>query len=367
MKNPSSTSASTSSSGASSSTPAPSSHGLRSQLGHLIPKHALFQVRLEIEQLSNVPLIKGEFGVRWKFKGVQSGSGLLGKMKGGSKTWSGQGKGKGRATAIGLGIGVTEEGELFDEAGSTHGSTQGTTEDDPDADTAEEPNPHRHRSFEYLRATNASTPQLNGHDTPNPPPQTPAPIVHSVPATQSEARGMTPWAELQNYNVKWSHSVNVAVQMDVHRETGDLLPNELKLVVMQVCVHSLLRRIHTATSPTPRRFGNLVLLTSCVCAHSPRCALRPVMRTAKAKRVSPSRSLSASRPRRFDNNLISRGMMPDNGIYGMPERSEKACQMKYGSPCRVGHPAATVRGTPRLFLNYLRRLFVFEFGADIVC
>ena len=45
---------------------------------------------------------------------------------------------------------------------------------------------------------------------------------------------MTPWAELQNYNVKWEHSVNVVVQMDVHRETGDLLPNELKLAVMQV-------------------------------------------------------------------------------------------------------------------------------------
>ena len=50
----------------------------------------------------------------------------------------------------------------------------------------------------------------------------------------SEARGMTPWARLQNYNVKFDHSVNVVVQMDVHRETGDLLPNELKLVVMQV-------------------------------------------------------------------------------------------------------------------------------------
>ena len=50
----------------------------------------------------------------------------------------------------------------------------------------------------------------------------------------SEARGMTPWARLQNYNVKFDYSVNVVVQMDVHRETGDLLPNELKLVVMQV-------------------------------------------------------------------------------------------------------------------------------------
>ncbi|OBZ76213.1 hypothetical protein A0H81_03003 [Grifola frondosa] len=44
---------------------------------------------------------------------------------------------------------------------------------------------------------------------------------------------MTAWAQLQNYNVRWAHTVNVVVQMDVHRETRDLLPNELKLVVMQ--------------------------------------------------------------------------------------------------------------------------------------
>ena len=49
---------------------------------------------------------------------------------------------------------------------------------------------------------------------------------------------MTPCAPLQNYNVKSSHSVNIAVQMDVRFETGDL-PHELKLVVMQVCVRSL--------------------------------------------------------------------------------------------------------------------------------
>ncbi|PIL28675.1 hypothetical protein GSI_08719 [Ganoderma sinense ZZ0214-1] len=245
MKHPASTSASTSSSGASSSTPAPASHGLRSQLGHLLPKHAVFQVRLDIEQLSNVPLIKGEFGVRWKFKNVQSGSGLLGKMKGGSRTWSGQGKGKGKAAAIGLGIGVTEEGELFEEDGSTHGSTQDTTEDDPDADTVDPPNhTARRRTFESLRAANTSTPNLNGHGrgsgTPNPPPETPGRVAQSASAAgspQSEARGMTPWAPLQNYNVKWSHSVNLAVQMDVHRETGDLLPNQLKLVVMQRIVH----------------------------------------------------------------------------------------------------------------------------------
>ncbi len=57
---------------------------------------------------------------------------------------------------------------------------------------------------------------------------------------------MTPWMPLQNYKVKFDCSVNVVVQMDVHRETGDLLPSELKLVVMQV---STCPRVIPALSP----------------------------------------------------------------------------------------------------------------------
>jgi hypothetical protein len=49
------------------------------------------------------------------------------------------------------------------------------------------------------------------------------------------ARGMTPFLKLQDHNVVWEHTLNVVVRMDVDRDTTDLLPNELKLVVMQVC------------------------------------------------------------------------------------------------------------------------------------
>ena len=48
---------------------------------------------------------------------------------------------------------------------------------------------------------------------------------------------MTQWAPLKAYTVKGEHDVSVVVQMDVHRETGDLLPCELKLVAMQRVVH----------------------------------------------------------------------------------------------------------------------------------
>ena len=58
---------------------------------------------------------------------------------------------------------------------------------------------------------------------------------------------------LQTYNAKWSHSVNLAVQMDVNRETGDLLPNKLKLVVIQVCIHCLAASYPNGTLSTQVR------------------------------------------------------------------------------------------------------------------
>lgn len=72
-------------------TPATPSHptGIRAHFAQLLPRHAVFLVRISIHELNNVPLVRGEFGVRWKVKGVTNG-GLLGKVKG-------RGKGKGKS------------------------------------------------------------------------------------------------------------------------------------------------------------------------------------------------------------------------------------------------------------------------------
>ncbi|TFK28293.1 hypothetical protein FA15DRAFT_75915 [Coprinopsis marcescibilis] len=94
----------------------PTTATTKGKLKALLPRshhqaHSYFHAKIEIEQLSNVPLIRGEFGVRWKFKGNvafadvkgerpgasnegrhhgEEGSGLLGKMK----NLSNKGKGK---------------------------------------------------------------------------------------------------------------------------------------------------------------------------------------------------------------------------------------------------------------------------------
>ncbi|KIK99566.1 hypothetical protein PAXRUDRAFT_822646 [Paxillus rubicundulus Ve08.2h10] len=75
-----------------SATPVTPTHptGLRAHFAHLLPRHAVFLVRLTVHQLHNVPLVHGEFAVRWKVKGVTSppGGGILGKVKGKSKAKS---------------------------------------------------------------------------------------------------------------------------------------------------------------------------------------------------------------------------------------------------------------------------------------
>lgn len=238
MKNPSRTSSAASASTASTSESASDHqqhvlpHALRSQLGQLLPKHALFQVHVKVEQLSNVPLISGQFAVRWKFKNVQSRSGLLSKMKA-NRSWPSRNKGKGRASDVGLAIEVTpaeEEVYSYVEDDTGDGSS-------PEYDGTDDESYRR-------RASSGDFPQEPETAVP---PVTPTPgIVQQAPSTSSApeqrpgeprsvARGVTPWRPLQNYNVKMNYDVNVLVQMDVHRETSALLPNELKLVVMQVC------------------------------------------------------------------------------------------------------------------------------------
>ncbi|KAI0342243.1 hypothetical protein BDW22DRAFT_1484503 [Trametopsis cervina] len=190
-------------------------HGLRSQLGHILPKHALFHVQMHVEQLSNVPLVSGEFGVRWKFRNVQSGAGLLSKMKNRSTS----------STSIRRGDKGKER--MAPPEIAIHGESGGRLS--VDEDTRSESS----GSAVYGQFLSTSPPDSSGIFSATP--TTARAMV--FPEKGSEARGMTEWVTLKNYTARWDHYVDVVVQMDVHRETSDLLPCELKLVAMQRVVH----------------------------------------------------------------------------------------------------------------------------------
>lgn len=222
------------------STASNQTHGFRNQFGSLLPRHALFQVQLSIEELSNVPLVKGQFGVRWKFKNVQSGSGLLAKMKNGSGGRSTTGssltprvdkKGKGRAGDLKVIVDdIAARAENSDTEGEYHSADGDSVSWDAGQDIPRSASPTT-LDAPYTASPEA-TPDLPASAAPTIKVSSTLRPIHT-PHLHSEPKGITDWQSLRSFNAKWNHKVNVVVQMDVHRETGDLLPNTLKLVVMQ--------------------------------------------------------------------------------------------------------------------------------------
>ncbi|TEB32816.1 hypothetical protein FA13DRAFT_228708 [Coprinellus micaceus] len=83
---------------------------LKSQLTSFLPaRHTYFHAKITVEQLSSVPFVGGQFGVRWKFKNVhrhsaaqaeegahEEGQGIFGRMTSKSKGGSAKDKGKAR-------------------------------------------------------------------------------------------------------------------------------------------------------------------------------------------------------------------------------------------------------------------------------
>ncbi|KAJ7291507.1 hypothetical protein C8J57DRAFT_1273268, partial [Mycena rebaudengoi] len=165
--------------------------GLRAQLHHLIPKHALFH-------LSSVPLVHGEFGVRWKFKNVHSSPrGLLDKVKP---------KGKARATPEG-------------DADSQGSGSADTSNEEPSAPNLTVPSSSSHRGHRHHSSLSSAVSSAVS-------------VVPEDPA-HITARGQTHWLPLRDHSVTWEHTLDTAVQMSIERDTLQLLPHPFKLVVMQ--------------------------------------------------------------------------------------------------------------------------------------
>ncbi|KAJ3918585.1 hypothetical protein F5877DRAFT_42281 [Lentinula edodes] len=214
----------------------PPTHGLRAQLHNLLPRHSLFHAHIHIHQISSVPLVHGEFAARWKFKNVQSQTGLLKRVKG--KRRGSQKDEKGKAKEV-----VDEGDDSFgsgEAAADRHSSSSNSIVDDQNVNipavvvsgymspTAAQPkspyqellNPPR---ADFSRTSSALT---SSNSAP------PTPSTAGV-ESYSNTRGMTPFYKLKDHAVVWDHDLDVIIKMDIDRETSELLPNEFKLVVMQ--------------------------------------------------------------------------------------------------------------------------------------
>jgi len=191
---------------------------LRSHLFNIIPKHALFKVKVHVRQISNVPLLGGDFAVKWRFRNVQSPggnhSGLLSKMKANSSTTTMTLKGKTKDYFPGgEGSSVTQSGYPWTGDGSTDRAT-------PDSSSSPDyPSPvgtKSSSSFSVISPGGTSS------------------LTPTVPGMHSDSRGVTTWTELSDHTATWDHHITLIVRMDVDRETDNLHASELKLTVLQV-------------------------------------------------------------------------------------------------------------------------------------
>ncbi|KAJ3764394.1 hypothetical protein EV360DRAFT_31459 [Lentinula raphanica] len=229
-------------------------HGFRAQLQNLLPRHSLFHVHVQIHQISSIPLVHGEFAARWKFRGVQSQTGLLKRVKV-KRRGSQKGKGKEVAASDNFDSGEVAADHRSSSSNSlsedqkpnipsvvVSGYTSPTTSSQPKSSFQEMLHPARSDFSRTNSALSSSSNSQYASSTHLPPSLSitsitsnsspPTPTSTSV-ETYSNSRGITPFYELKDHAVVWEHPLDVVIKMDIDRETSELMPNEFKLVVMQ--------------------------------------------------------------------------------------------------------------------------------------
>ena len=237
--------------------PTPSA-GIRAQIGHLLPRHANFRARIQIHQIFSVPFVSGEFGVRWKFKGVQSSSapkkGLLKRVKAKAK-----GKGReldGEWSAGADVVPVTPVTPVVLNTVTIEPSASRLPTDHSTTSMSSVENGTR--TLSHLPSSNSSLtmpsqPTLHWADSPTAShilnsaianasvpgsPLTESPDLSattstSIPINSTLRRGTTPFLKLKDHSVIWSHTLDTLLKFDIDRETYHIQPHPLKLVVMQ--------------------------------------------------------------------------------------------------------------------------------------
>ncbi|KAF8961459.1 N-terminal C2 in EEIG1 and EHBP1 proteins-domain-containing protein [Flammula alnicola] len=211
----------------------PTTPGFRAHLGHLLPRHTYFRAKILIHQISSVPFVSGEFGVRWKLKGVQApsvhkqGEPLVGSDRfqelpsPGAPTEDGHVGGSGRSSAL-RSPPVSRSSTPSVSSRSSH--TDRSQQLSADWGTVSSLGLSSNSSVATVAPSSSTT-------------STETPGILSTPslfpASNTPARGMTPFLKLKDHSVVWSYLLDPILRLDIDRETSQILPNPLKLVVMQ--------------------------------------------------------------------------------------------------------------------------------------
>jgi len=180
--------------------------------------------------------VSGEFGVRWKFKGVHTPtgqkSGLLDRVKARAEKRSDKGKVRQDSTEDGHVVTRQNVGAL-----SSIGNHSGTQTSVSARSSHTDNSQHLSAGWgsnSYSVSTNSSTTTIA--PTPVSTNSDFSSLLNSSSAingSTTPARGMTPFLKLKDHSVVWSHTLDTILKFDIDRETSQIMPNPLKLVVMQ--------------------------------------------------------------------------------------------------------------------------------------
>ncbi|KAG7445304.1 uncharacterized protein BT62DRAFT_933145 [Guyanagaster necrorhizus] len=200
--------------------------GLRAHLQSLLPRHAVFHAQIEIHQISSVPLVHGEFAVRWKLKNLtvppgskQSLLGIVKPRRNGAGCPSSsivdiKGKGKEREQA-------EEEADFEDDNESSSAYASSISPDGSSSLSSSSDD----RSVMPSLIISSSASSTHSHSSSSTP-------LYSRPA----ARGQTPFLPLVEHSVTWSQSLSVYIKIPLSRDRENpdtLMSNPAKFVVTQ--------------------------------------------------------------------------------------------------------------------------------------
>ncbi|KAG8753195.1 hypothetical protein FRC11_007616 [Ceratobasidium sp. 423] len=213
--------------------------GLRAQLRNYFARHATFSVQITIHELTNVPLVSGDFACRWRVKGAQalpsvirrdSTSAKSVRSDGGSASGSGSSSREKAGAAKDAEIEVqvhppsppmnpTARGSVSTIPSLNSGRSTPSDSDKPIGSflMLDESGSLDHSDEDVLRGTFSSIANSSAlHNTVGP------------------GRGRTPTVAIADHTVRWDELVEMAVPMGTARETKGLMPADLKLTVEHV-------------------------------------------------------------------------------------------------------------------------------------
>lgn len=196
-----------------------------------------------------MPLVHGEFGVKWKFKNVHSMSkpGLLRRGRP-SRAGGHEQQDDGDANGDDEDDGDYEDGEgevnsaeiSFEDSSSFsvpsvvvsgHDTKSLATSSSGSTHTSAVSNPYAEYLLSDLLHTSTSQPAMPS--VPSNPPSSTSLSASTPVESYAPARGLTPYLKLKEHSVTWEQTVDVVVQMAIERDSRNLLPSDLKLVVVQ--------------------------------------------------------------------------------------------------------------------------------------